>query len=377
MAILPEHARQWASRLAPDELARQIYDRLLAPTPVPVGHGKVEEFPEDVVIALLQDEAVTQEQHRAVARGWTQARYAVQVVLEPPELEPDCEKRQSLQEPFTRVFRVAELTGHPLLRSGVRSALPLVVATPSYATARQVQQVVAAAIAYPDEVDRETWARALHTREEIVAFAFRMLLVLDRRDESRIAEHFACVLEKQFVERWNLDAWFLGEFIRTAGMTDSIRRGVEQFLAKHPDKWADVLLNRNGNPCWPDDVVEQITQPQSEPIVRRVYAGYRRDELLDVFGTYDFSSHRYPQTIQNWSGRFRFRKQLYGELNAVDEPAWIKCREKRAPKPELAGDQNRPLLCGLASGHEYSEEAFAQRRRSNTPTRETIGYTKV
>ncbi len=353
MAILPEHARQWASRFTPDELAGQVHDRLLASTPVPLGHGKVEEFPEDVVIALLQDKAIAGEWRKAVARGWTQARYAVQVVLEPPELEPDDEKRQSLQEPFTRVFRVAELTSHPLLRNGVRSALPLVVATPSYATVRQVQQVVAAAIAYPDEVDRETWIRALHTREEIAAFAFRMLLVIDRHAASKITDHFTCLLERQFVDGWNLDVWFLGEYVRTAGMMEAIRQGIERFLTKHPEKWADVLLNCNGNPCWPNDVVQQFPRRQRDCIIHHLRVGFLRPVALDRFGIYDLGK------------------------GTTDELDRIECSEESTFKPEWSVYRNHPLLSELASQREYGEKAFGPGGRSNDPTHETIRYTKV
>ena len=129
MAILPEQARAWADRQgSQQDLQKAICERLLADDPLPVGHGRLEEFPEDVVIALLQDENLDRDQLRAVVLGWRDAHHEVQSVFADPEFEPDQQKRAALAKTFTRVFRVAEATGHKQLRYQVLAALRAAIA---------------------------------------------------------------------------------------------------------------------------------------------------------------------------------------------------------------------------------------------------------
>ena len=54
--ILPQLAREWAQKQrSPGDLRTAVMERLLGSDPPPIGYGRVDEFPEDVVVAILQD----------------------------------------------------------------------------------------------------------------------------------------------------------------------------------------------------------------------------------------------------------------------------------------------------------------------------------
>ena len=250
MAILPEAARAWAEQQGSAEaLQRAVAEHLLAPDPPPVGYGRGEEYPEDVVVALLEDEGLADSARQAVVDGWDEACKEVGALLYSPLDEA---RREELRRPFTRVFRVPALTGHPALGRRVRSALLPALGEDSLLTARQIQQVVMAAMAYPDRVARGTWHDALRQRPEVAAYAFRMLLDLDKDRPDQIAEHFLELLRKQFVEHEDLDCGFLAASVpRALGTDKPLRKALSAFRHKYPDQCAGLRADLRANPCWP------------------------------------------------------------------------------------------------------------------------------
>jgi hypothetical protein len=253
MGIPPERVRAWAERQGSAEnLQRAVAERFLADNSMPVGNSRIEEFPEDVVLALLQDKSLPKSLIGAAADGWRDARWKVQAVLDDPQRQPDEVKRAALAKAFTRVFRVAEISAHNLLRDDVISALrPALYGT--HLTQRQVQQVVAAATRFADELDRKTWEKLLQPlpagKPEVVTYAFRVLLQLDKDSSFKLAEHFTNVLERQLVDEWPIDCGILAGLLEKTGKSDAIRLGTIQFLGEHPDS-RPAILERHSDPCW-------------------------------------------------------------------------------------------------------------------------------
>lgn len=259
MAILLQAAREWAEQQGPPEdLRTAARERLLRADVPAIGYGRMDEFPEDVLIALLTDVDLAELSQKGVASGWNAALSEVQRLLRDPLLSP--QEAEELQRPFARVFRVAELSGHPLLRDGVRSVLPMVLSETRRASALQAQQVVAAALAYePDEADRTEWERALRKHPEVAGFAFRTLLTLGGQPR-RISNYFEEIVQRQFQDGWGLDTWFLAEYVVSACGAEPIVDALARIAQRNRKLWERIKTESEGNPCWSEETANQVEQ---------------------------------------------------------------------------------------------------------------------
>jgi len=263
MPVSTEVARDWAEQAGSAKALRvAVRDRLLAKSPMPLAGGKGDEYPEDVICALLQDEELPEERKVAVASGWNAALGEVERLLRDPGLEYVPSEREALAEPFERVFRVAEMTGHPLLESGVmRSALPLAVDPETRASTLQVQQVVAAARAFPARsADREVWLEAMRGNPDIAGYAFLALLDLDEEEPGRVVAHVLELMARRYLDGWDLDVWYLTEFVRARLGPGPIETAMLLFSRRYPEVWLEASLNSQDDPCWPHEADSQLAK---------------------------------------------------------------------------------------------------------------------
>ncbi len=234
---------------------------------MPIGHGKLDEFPEDVVVALLQNDSdIPYQQRRLIYAGVRDAFSEVDnLVRKASVLNTQSDTSNNVcytgintflfSTQFTRVCRVAELTGNNVCYTGINTFLlcATTYVDPPF-TPRQMQQVVSAAMRY-SFIDRKIWFILLK-QEEVASLVFRKLIDID---EANIHDYFNFLLKKQFIDDWKIDVWFLAEYLRKANKIPVIWTGICKFVGEYgKDMWTKIKNNEENNPCWPEDVIDGL-----------------------------------------------------------------------------------------------------------------------